>query len=118
MSGIQGGLISNTANLQKYLQLPQKGKLIAEYVWVDGSNGVRSKCKVCAFSISLLTASSASFSTATAELARHVSVFGGDAGPRAVVETCFFVRLSPKPCDKPTNAIIASHSPGQAEQTL
>jgi len=45
MSGTQGGLISNTANLQKYLQLPQKGKIIAEYVWIDGSNGVRSKCK-------------------------------------------------------------------------
>jgi hypothetical protein len=32
--------------LQKYLQLPQKGKCIAEYVWIDGSNGLRSKCKV------------------------------------------------------------------------
>lgn len=36
--------------LQKYLKLEQgKGAdqwLIAEYVWIDGSNGVRSKCKV------------------------------------------------------------------------
>lgn len=32
--------------LQKYLQLSQKGKTIAEYVWIDGSNGLRSKCKV------------------------------------------------------------------------
>jgi hypothetical protein len=32
--------------LEKYLKLPQKGKVIAEYVWIDGSNGLRSKCKV------------------------------------------------------------------------
>lgn len=35
--------------LQKYLSLPQKGKIIAEYVWIDGSNGLRSKCKVSHF---------------------------------------------------------------------
>jgi len=34
------------AQLEKYLKLPQNGKVIAEYVWIDGSNGIRSKCKV------------------------------------------------------------------------
>jgi len=37
--------LSNTANLQKYLSLPQKGSVIAEYVWIDASGGTRSKCK-------------------------------------------------------------------------
>lgn len=37
---------ADSMQLQKYLALPQKGKIIAEYVWVDASNGVRSKCKV------------------------------------------------------------------------
>ncbi|KAK6427145.1 glutamate--ammonia ligase, partial [Oleoguttula sp. CCFEE 5521] len=37
--------LSNTANLQKYLQLPQKGAVIAEYVWIDANGGTRSKCK-------------------------------------------------------------------------
>jgi hypothetical protein len=32
--------------LQKYLSLPQGGKIIAEYVWIDGSNGIRSKSRV------------------------------------------------------------------------
>jgi hypothetical protein len=35
--------------LQKYLSLPQGGKVIAEYVWIDGSNGLRSKSKVSNF---------------------------------------------------------------------
>jgi hypothetical protein len=35
--------------LQKYLSLPQSGKIIAEYVWIDGSNGLRSKSKVSNF---------------------------------------------------------------------
>jgi hypothetical protein len=35
--------------LQKYLALPQGGKVIAEYVWIDGSNGLRSKSKVSNF---------------------------------------------------------------------
>ncbi|KAF2689912.1 glutamine synthetase [Lentithecium fluviatile CBS 122367] len=38
-------IVSNTSNLEKYLKLPQNGKVIAEYVWIDGSNGIRSKCK-------------------------------------------------------------------------
>lgn len=32
--------------LKKYLDLPQKGNVMAEYVWIDGSNGIRSKSKV------------------------------------------------------------------------
>lgn len=32
--------------LQKYLKLDQKGSVMAEYIWIDGSNGVRSKTKV------------------------------------------------------------------------
>lgn len=38
-------VVSNTATLQKYLELPQRGKVLAEYVWIDGSKGLRSKCK-------------------------------------------------------------------------
>ena len=30
----------------KYMKLDQKGKVMAEYIWIDGSNGVRSKTKV------------------------------------------------------------------------
>ncbi|KAG8625525.1 hypothetical protein KVT40_007276 [Elsinoe batatas] len=37
--------ISNTANLQKFLQLPQKGSIIAEYVWIDANNNPRSKSR-------------------------------------------------------------------------
>lgn len=37
---------SNTRQLKKYLDLPQKGAVMAEYVWIDGSNGIRSKSKV------------------------------------------------------------------------
>lgn len=32
--------------LQKYLDLPQHGKVIAEYVWIDADGGTRSKSKV------------------------------------------------------------------------
>jgi hypothetical protein len=35
--------------LKKYLDLPQKGNVMAEYVWIDGSNGIRSKSKVSLF---------------------------------------------------------------------
>ncbi|KAF2874409.1 glutamine synthetase [Massariosphaeria phaeospora] len=38
-------IVSNASNLAKYLKLPQNGKVIAEYVWIDGSNGLRSKSK-------------------------------------------------------------------------
>ena len=30
----------------KYMDLDQKGATMAEYIWIDGSNGVRSKTKV------------------------------------------------------------------------
>ena len=42
-------LLMRHLQLQKYLALPQKGKVIAEYVWIDGSNGIRSKSKVSNF---------------------------------------------------------------------
>ncbi|KAG9991389.1 hypothetical protein KCU78_g19747, partial [Aureobasidium melanogenum] len=38
--------LSNTQTLKKYLSLEQSPKrVIAEYIWIDGSNGMRSKCK-------------------------------------------------------------------------
>jgi hypothetical protein len=40
-------IVSNTENLLKYLALDQKGKVMAEYVWIDADGGVRSKTKVC-----------------------------------------------------------------------
>jgi hypothetical protein len=30
----------------KYMSLDQKGNVMAEYIWIDGHNGVRSKTKV------------------------------------------------------------------------
>jgi len=45
-------IVSNAANLKKYLDLPQKGAVMAEYVWIDGSNGIRSKSKVSIFQLS------------------------------------------------------------------
>lgn len=30
----------------KYMRLDQKGSIMAEYVWIDGHNGLRSKTKV------------------------------------------------------------------------
>ena len=30
----------------KYMDLDQKGYCMAEYIWIDGMNGVRSKTKV------------------------------------------------------------------------
>lgn len=38
-------VVSNAKNLEKYMALPQYGTVLAEYIWIDGSNGVRSKCK-------------------------------------------------------------------------
>ncbi|KAK9479059.1 hypothetical protein V1514DRAFT_329073 [Lipomyces japonicus] len=38
-------VVSNGVNLGKYLDLPQHGKVIAEYIWIDGTNGIRSKAK-------------------------------------------------------------------------
>ena len=34
-----------TAILQKYLDLPQRGKVLAEYIWIDADGGMRSKTK-------------------------------------------------------------------------
>lgn len=36
---------SNTATLEKYLALDQGDKVLAEYIWIDGTNTLRSKCK-------------------------------------------------------------------------
>jgi len=38
--------VSNTVNLAKYMKLDQKGKALAEYIWIDGNNGLRNKTKV------------------------------------------------------------------------
>lgn len=38
-------IVSNTANVQKFAKLDQKGSLMAEYIWIDSTNGVRSKTK-------------------------------------------------------------------------
>jgi len=38
-------IVSNTANVEKYMKLDQKGSIMAEYVWIDGGNGLRSKTK-------------------------------------------------------------------------
>ncbi|CDO58073.1 hypothetical protein DV451_000560 [Geotrichum candidum] len=38
-------MASNASVLQKYLSLPQKGAIMAEYIWIDGTNNIRSKCK-------------------------------------------------------------------------
>lgn len=35
--------------LEKYLKLSQRGNIIAEYVWIDGSGGIRSKSRVRTF---------------------------------------------------------------------
>lgn len=32
--------------LMKYMKLDQKGSVLAEYIWIDGSNGIRTKTKV------------------------------------------------------------------------
>jgi glutamine synthetase len=36
---------SNSATLAKYLDLPQQGKIQAEYIWIDGVNDLRSKTR-------------------------------------------------------------------------
>ena len=35
----------------KYMRLDQRGSIMAEYVWIDGTNGVRCKTKVSTRSI-------------------------------------------------------------------
>lgn len=36
------------------MKLDQRGKVLAEYIWIDGSNGLRNKTKVCKLQLSLL----------------------------------------------------------------
>jgi len=38
-------VISNYTNLAKYMALDQKGCIMAEYVWIDGKGGLRSKSR-------------------------------------------------------------------------
>lgn len=38
-------VISNTENLLKYMSLPQKGHVQAEYVWIDAAGNCRCKTK-------------------------------------------------------------------------
>jgi len=42
---VESTVLSNTATLQKYLALDQRGNVQAEYIWIDGSSGVRSKTR-------------------------------------------------------------------------
>jgi len=45
-SGIgESTVVSNASNLAKYMKLDQRGKVLAEYIWIDGSNGLRNKTK-------------------------------------------------------------------------
>jgi len=37
--------ISNASNLKKYLDLDQRGSVMAEYIWVDAENNVRAKTR-------------------------------------------------------------------------
>ena len=37
---------TDSAQLMKYMKLDQKGFVMAEYIWIDGNNEVRSKTKV------------------------------------------------------------------------
>ncbi|RCK62452.1 Glutamine synthetase [Candida viswanathii] len=38
-------ITEQTAILAKYLELPQRGKVLAEYVWIDAEGNTRSKCR-------------------------------------------------------------------------
>ena len=39
-------LLLTLSQVMKYMSLDQKGYAMAEYIWIDGNNGVRSKTKV------------------------------------------------------------------------
>jgi len=45
---MDSSIISNYGNLEKYRALDQKGNIMAEYVWIDGSGGLRSKSRTIA----------------------------------------------------------------------
>lgn len=36
-------IVENTVTLEKYLKLDQRGAVIAEYIWIDGTGSIRSK---------------------------------------------------------------------------
>lgn len=38
-------VVENTLTLEKYLKLDQRGSVIAEYIWIDGTGNIRSKGK-------------------------------------------------------------------------
>ncbi|KAJ5574764.1 Glutamine synthetase beta-Grasp [Penicillium hetheringtonii] len=38
-------VVSNTENLMKYMSLDQRGRVQAEYIWIDSTGGTRSKTK-------------------------------------------------------------------------
>ncbi|GMM29220.1 glutamate--ammonia ligase [Martiniozyma asiatica (nom. inval.)] len=38
-------LLEKSSTLAKYLDLPQKGKIIAEYIWIDSDGDIRSKAR-------------------------------------------------------------------------
>ncbi len=41
--------LTSSLQLAKYMKLDQKGKVLAEYIWIDGTNGLRNKTKVSTF---------------------------------------------------------------------
>lgn len=48
------GLTVFTLQMAKYMALPQQGSVQAEYIWIDGDNGVRSKTKVSGYGLLIL----------------------------------------------------------------
>ncbi|KAJ9487684.1 Glutamine synthetase [Penicillium thymicola] len=45
MASESATVVSNTGNLMKYMNLDQRGRIQAEYVWIDSNGGTRSKTK-------------------------------------------------------------------------
>jgi hypothetical protein len=66
--------------LKKYLDLPQKGKVMAEYVWIDGSNGIRSKSKVSIFNPAFHTQPAAGNTSARSRTGLLAAILGPKAG--------------------------------------